>query len=399
VVHKEWIPKLTSHTLARVGLAALLAAGLMAGYFLIGWAAAVALLLAHVSAVVLTGSVLISRSPRTTRPGRGLALGLFFYLLLVYFNAFAFTYPYALPFMRGLGWAVYLAASAILLVGMLALRGRVRSTEEWMQTPIWLGAGAALLVGAALVWGIWEPVAAVRGIGEGENRDPGVLRIATYNIHYGYDEYWHYTLDEMARTMEAEGVDVVALQEVDTGRLTSYGVDNALYLARRLGMQAVYVPAVEHLTGIALLYRPEARETAWILLPSLQEQTGLAYAHLQSGQQGLHAYGIWMGLSKEDTQAQIDSALAFIGDASPAVFGGDFNARPNSPVAETIRQAGFEDPFVILGIDPPPGTSPAIEPNKQIDYVWVRGLTVRQAWVSPSLASDHRMVVVEVEAP
>ena len=44
---------------------------------------------------------------------------------------------------------------------------------------------------------------------------------------------------------------------MDAGRLTSFAVDDAYYLARRLKMNALYLPTVEHLTGIALLYLNE----------------------------------------------------------------------------------------------------------------------------------------------
>ncbi len=103
-----------------------------------------------------------------------------------------------------------------------------------------------------------------------------------------------------------------------------------------------------------------------------------------------------MGLSNEDTLTQIQEALRFIGDRSPAAFGGDFNAQPGSPVAEAVQQAGFSDPFLTLGMDPPPPTDPALEPRKQIDYVWLRGVEPEGAWVSDSLASDHRLVVVQL---
>jgi endonuclease/exonuclease/phosphatase (EEP) superfamily protein YafD len=181
--------------------------------------------------------------------------------------------------------------------------------------------------------------------------------------------------------------------------MTSYSSDNAYFLARRLGMQVVYLPAVEHLTGIALLYKGPPAPSAVEYLTSLQEQTGIVHAALEWGSSGLGAYGIWMGLSDEDTLRQIDEALAFIDPASPASFGGDFNARPEDPEIDRVRAAGFADPFDLLGIQDPAPTSPAIDPQTRIDFVWLRGLIPQGAWVSESLASDHRMVVVEVVHP
>ena len=227
----------------------------------------------------------------------------------------------------------------------------------------------------------------------------GTLRAATYNIHYGYDDEWHFMLEEMAQAIEEADADVVALQEVDTGRITSYSVDDALFLAKRLRMNVAYLPTVEHLTGIALLYRGPEAPMDWRLLTSLQEQTGIVYVNLAHFGRPVHAYGIWMGLSDEDTERQIKEALDFIDDHSPATFGGDFNAKIGSPVADMVETAGFIDPFTALGIDPAPPTSPAIQPKSRIDFVWLRGLLPSEAWVSESLASDHRMVVVEVELP
>ena len=82
---------------------------------------------------------------------------------------------------------------------------------------------------------------------------------------------------------------------MDAGRLTSFAVDDAYYLARRLKMNALYLPTVEHLTGIALLYKGRARIRDSRLLTSLQEQTGITQVHLDSAVSPVHAYGIWIG--------------------------------------------------------------------------------------------------------
>ena len=178
--------------------------------------------------------------------------------------------------------------------------------------------------------------------------------------------------------------------------MTSYAIDNAYYLARRLDMNVVYLPTVEHLTGIALLHRGKAVETDGWWVTSSQEQTGVVYALLMAGDGPIHAYGTWIGLSNEDTLNQMNEALIFIGERSPAVFGGDFNSIPASPVTQAAVNAGFVDPFAQLGITPAPNTSPAINPSKRIDYVWIRGLIPLDAWVPDSLASDHRMVLTKL---
>ena len=373
----------------RVILVILLAGSILVSYFLEGMVSALALLVAQ--GIVMAGLVCLLDGPtaQLKSPGLPLALGMIFLLVLNFLNAFTFTYPYVLPLMRGLGWLVYLIAA--LVFGLAWVRQPMPHPLEFSTNgrpwPALVGSGIALAIVILAVWPrSVDPLPADRP-----------LRAGTYNIHYGYDAFWHFTLDEIARTIADSGADIVALQEVDTGRLTSYAVDDAYYLARRLHMSVAYLPTVEHLTGIALLYRGEAQSIDSRLLTSLEEQTGIVHARLEIGDQPLDAYGIWMGLSDEDTLRQIDEALDFIGTTIPATFGGDFNAEPDSPVVQAVLQAGFDDPFLALGIDPPPPTAPAIDPQIRIDYVFTRGLAPTSATVLSSLASDHRMVVVELE--
>lgn len=354
---------------------------LVGGYALHGLPAAI-LLLAGRSLFLLCLTILLTGEQSGS--GAPLALGMLFHLVLNFYNAFSFTYPYTLPALRELGWVAYALAGLGVTLGLLP-RGEVTAEHEQRILPRWGARLGLVAVAASAVMVIPPPLS--------DPLQDGVLRLATYNIHYGYDGEWSYRLDRQADAIAESGADVIALQEVDTGRITSYSVDDAYYLARRLNMRVAYLPTVEHLTGIAVLYRGEAIGLDSAYLTSLQEQTGVMAVELRSG---LTCFGVWLGLSDENTLGQIDEALAFIGDAAPVCFGGDFNALPDSELVARVKSAGFIDPFPALGIDPPPPTSPAVEADKRIDYVFVRGLVPVRAWVSDSIASDHRLVVTEV---
>ncbi|MBM4431843.1 MAG: hypothetical protein FJ026_16075 [Chloroflexi bacterium] len=219
------------------------------------------------------------------------------------------------------------------------------------------------------------------------------VRLGTYNIHYGYNTVWEFALEGMARTIEESGADFVALQEVDTGRITSYSVDDALWLSRRLRMEVFYLPTVEHLTGIAVLYRFPAQATQGKLLTSRLEQTGVIRTTLNVGGYILDACDIWLGLEPAERMVQLNEALDLI-TASSAALGGDFNDTPDSAIYQRMIQAGFVDPFIAGGFAPLP-TSPSEQPQERIDFVWLRGLQPTAARVLESTASDHRMVVVE----
>jgi endonuclease/exonuclease/phosphatase family metal-dependent hydrolase len=378
---------LGSKIVLRIFAFAAILLGLMAGYFLTDFLAVVGLLAAHAASMALLFYFLEGLTAHAERTGVAVALALVTLLILNFLNAFAFTYPYTLPALRELGWTIYLAAG---FLGSLVIFSRfMERGEERVRLPqlALLPMGVVIVVAVIFVWPFHTE----------DLTNTGTLHLATYNIHYGYDDDWRFTLEEMAETIEEADCDVIAMQEVDTGRLTSYAVDDAYYLARRLKMNVIYLPTVEHLTGIGVLYRGSkaVEDTQW--LSSLQEQTGIIGVTLGDVSKPLHVYGTWLGLSNEDTMRQTTEALDFIGERKPAAFGADFNAHYEDPEAEAIRGAGFVDPFTQLGIDPIPNTSPAVQPDHRIDFVWVRGLTPVRAWVSESLASDHRMVVVEVE--
>jgi endonuclease/exonuclease/phosphatase family metal-dependent hydrolase len=351
-----------------------------------------ALLLAQWFALRLLPAILApSGDPQPPRIKLALALGNILFLILSFAYAFAFTYPYTLALFRDMGLPIILVAGVVAALPALRQPGERESGAPLFRRSWVLMASAVALV--VLVNVLSSPPAV-------PERLPGPsLRAATYNIHYGYDTDWHLSLDAQASTIEASGADIVALQEVDTGRPTSYMIDDALWLAYHLGMEAVYLPCVEHLTGIALLSRHPIVDADALLLPSELEQTGIIWAQVEGVGAPSGAFAIWMGLEPKERARQLDAALPFI-DAhpGPAAFGGDFNSTPDSPVYARISDAGFVDPFVALGLGSPP-TNPALDPTVRIDFVWLRDLQPQDAQVLESTASDHRLVVVEATQP
>jgi len=375
------------------GLALVLVAlvGLTVGRRLPGAPAVIGLLAAQAALLLGLPHLLSPRAgDASERIGLWLAVGGLAFLVLNFAYAFTFTYPYTIEAFKGMGLPVVLVAALLATLPALLRPVSTAGTAEpdGAAWTTWAVAALALVTVAA---------AAARPHRVEPPLVGSAVRAGTYNVHYGYNKPWRYSLEDQARTIEASGADVVALQEVDTGRLTSYGVDNALWLSRRLGMQVVYLPALEQLSGIALLSRFPVEASRTRLLTSQLEQTGIIRARLRVGDRTLDAYAVWMGLTPEERAAQLTDALAFVAEADasiPAVWGGDFNSTPDSPVHARITAAGFLDPFVELGLEPAP-TDPADAPKKRIDFVWLRGLTPVDGEVVDSLASDHRMVVVE----
>jgi endonuclease/exonuclease/phosphatase family metal-dependent hydrolase len=376
---------------ARIASSLLLLACLAAGYLLSGPIAFASLLVAQCAALILLPHCFaLHKVGQKDLLGLSLALGGVVFLLLGLAYGFAFNYAYTAAILRDTGLYIFLVAG--ILAGLPSLRrSELPDQPTVLLDSSWAGAFALSLV-LLVAFMVWPRAPHAPEV-------TGQLAAATYNVHYGYDSTWHLSLEGQAETIEASGADVVALQEVDAGRPTSYMIDDALWLGQRLGMDSVYLPTVEHLTGIALLSRYPILEAGTMLLPSDLEQTGVIWASLDAGGAPVNAFAIWLGLTPAERARQLDAALPFLeAHSGPAVFGGDFNATPDSPVYARIQDARFEDPFLVLGLGAPP-TSPSTGPFERIDYVWLRDLTPVDAQVTSSLASDHRPVAVEATLP
>lgn len=111
------------------------------------------------------------------------------------------------------------------------------------------GAGALAGAGAALWWagGRRPEGATIRGGAEGAVLD-GDLRVATWNIHYGYGPVFDrgsvgdratvvQNLERIAALLRDERVDIAALQEVDLDAKRSFGIDQLAWLRRATGLQ------------------------------------------------------------------------------------------------------------------------------------------------------------------
>jgi endonuclease/exonuclease/phosphatase family metal-dependent hydrolase len=384
----DWLRE--SGVLARFLLLAIAIGGLALGRIVGGVPGLVGMLIAQLALLATLPLLARPQHDTSTRAtSLGLAAGMLLFFFLHLGLTFTFTYPYTITAFRNAGLAVVLVAAAIAF-----LPAALRAPELQLARPAPLNSPllvAVLVVSAAVFAWSEGGCCQVRPAGQ-------TLRVATYNMHYGYDTDWRHTLEAQAEAIEESGADIVFLQEVDAGRMTSYGVDNALWLSHRLGMRAVFAPALEGLSGVALLTRLPVSETGWSLLPSELEQTAMAHARVALVGGTLDAYGLWLGLDDAERMRQIEAAISTIGDGELVLLGGDMNTEPDSPVYQALQGAEFVDPFVTTG-NLPACSDPAIDPVKRIDYVWARGLDPVEAEVSPSLASDHRLVVVEFALP
>ena len=84
--------------------------------------------------------------------------------------------------------------------------------------------------------------------------------------------------------------------------------------------------------------------------------------------------------------------------ASPSIIGADLAAGTEDVVYQQLIGSGFVDPDALLGIERG-FTTPAENPLLRHDFILAEGLIPLDSRQVDSRASDHRLVVVELDWP
>ncbi len=357
---------------------------------------------------------------KETRDMTGLSLVIAVIAYGLLFGADFFTYEYAyvrdfsggldwlsqaLRAMRGLGLAVTLAAVALSMVPLMNTQRRV----PWLR-----GERSETLAGLAAVFaGAVVVTLAVLPPAFSESTNLQRVRVASYNIHGGYSLYFDSTLPQIGDTIWESGADVVLLQEVDAGRMVSLGVDQALWLGRRLGMAVRFFPTNEHLQGLAVLSRVPITLDEGTLLTSQGMQTGVQRVQLRPDEGVLDVYNTWLGLlfaqdaevldaQEQDQTRQLQEVLGIVSMDHPGgvvgrvVLGGTLNTTPDSLLYRQLVEVGFSDPFDGLPAERAVTLLRGNAITARFDYLWLRNVLPTGRAVLENDPSDHRLVVVEL---
>ena len=235
---------------------------------------------------------------------------------------------------------------------------------------------------------------------------PRAVRIMTYNIHHGEGTDGKLDLPRIARLIEAERADIVALQEVDRGVERSQRVDQVRELASLLDMHHAFGKNIDHQGGQygnATLSRFPIRRSSnrryQVVLNG--EQRGLLETVLDVGGRPIVVLNTHLDYHRDDTERlacveELIEAAARHGD-TPVFVCGDFNATPSSKTYGRVREH-FQDAWDLVG-DGPGLTSPSSQPRNRIDYIWTSRAQPLQARVIQSAASDHCAVLIEAVLP
>lgn len=176
------------------------------------------------------------------------------------------------------------------------------------------------------------------------------LKVMTYNIKSCMNRGRRVDPDSTAETVSLLMPDIIALQEVDSGKKRSGFMDQAEYLAERLNMNHHFFPVMENATeqyGLAILTVYPVSSLECCYLPALRsrrpkERRGFMAARIHTPAGGLNLVNTHFGLNPSDRKVQAESLFT---DAAlrntfekgdPLILCGDFNCGPRSPVYRKI---------------------------------------------------------------
>jgi endonuclease/exonuclease/phosphatase family metal-dependent hydrolase len=227
------------------------------------------------------------------------------------------------------------------------------------------------------------------------------IRIVQYNVRMGYDPDGTFAVEALAETIADLDPDIVVLNEVDRGWLTTGSHDTLRILGRHLALPYRFGPAADEVLGNAVLSRFPVTDVRVERLS--RGRDAMARSQLTvvvEAAPDLPIAIVGTHLSHVDVQGDtrlpqartVAANVARLRDRGlPVVVAGDLNAEPGS--AELATFGELVRPAHDRGLP----TYPSWAPERQIDHVLVSSdLTVVSAARVIAHHSDHLGLVVEL---
>ena len=172
---------------------------------------------------------------------------------------------------------------------------------------------------------------------------PSRLRVMSYNVHSCIGMDGRVSPRRIARVIAEQSPDLVALQELDHGRLRSRGENQAAAIAQILGYQVTFLATVTRGAeryGHAVLSRWPIRTVKVAELPTRSfsiwpEPRGALWSRVFLGNMPINIVTTHLGLSASERLTQMQTLLGpqWLGpilDTQAIVLCGDFNLPPGT---------------------------------------------------------------------
>lgn len=233
------------------------------------------------------------------------------------------------------------------------------------------------------------------------------LRVLTYNVHSCRGRDRRHDPGRIADVIASTDPQVIALQELDVGRLRTGGVDQAHMIAEHLRMDAHFHPALhveEEKYGDAIITALPSRVVRAAALPSVGEPRGAIWVEVDYQGAKVQIINTHFGLWRRERmlQARVLAGEDWLGSAecraSPSLLAGDFNAGPRSR-AYAFLEEGLSRRGLTIPARP---TFPARFPMLRLDHIFAnpKARIISYEVVDTPLArqaSDHLPLLATVE--
>jgi Metal-dependent hydrolase len=275
---------------------------------------------------------------------------------------------------------------------------------------------------------------------ESPSNASGRFRIGIYNIAHGLGgarAHWRLArkaallkrLDEIALVLDGERLDFVVLNEVDVNSFRTRGIDQVAHIARRAGFPFLAAQChidlslgpIRHRYGNAVLSRHPISRMQQVAFPGhsfwesalLGKKEGMLCTMTLPDGWKIRMMAVHLDHRLEFNRLKAAHRIEEARRTSPAplIVAGDFNStQPDHSTAASTGNGHTALSWLLatgayqtLPSGPPQEddmTFPAAHPNTAIDWILVpREWEIVSKHVVGTTLSDHRPVIMEVEAP
>ncbi len=228
------------------------------------------------------------------------------------------------------------------------------------------------------------------------------LKVMSYNIHHGKNLTGRNTIDEMANIIKESGIEIIGIQEADSGMPRTKFLNQMKHLSDVLTMQYVFgenltIASAKYGNGVLSKYPIEFSEN--IALPSGREPRGLLSTIINVEGRKIHFLVTHLGLKQEERRKQIGVILDYIQTLPyEVILVGDFNAAPDNDELREIKKKMMDGAEIMDKGNIPTFDLPLL--SRRIDYIFIdSNLNINSYDVIKSRASDHYPIKAEIILP
>jgi len=240
------------------------------------------------------------------------------------------------------------------------------------------------------------------------------FRIATYNIQAGIGSgrlshvvthslrylmphsQCHANLDRISAAIST--LDIVAIQEADSGSYRSRYIHQMDYIAHRAGFPYAHALITREVSDLASMTQGLLSKLPWShlvehRLPASRHGRVALECVFQISERPIAFIGTHLSLGKYSRMRQMRYLAHLVRQHQNVILAGDLNCTPDSDeMRHLLAATGLR-----LFAGPIPSSFPSWNPQRRIDHVLVGGaLEIESLQTMPVICSDHLPVVADV---